>query len=304
MDPSNNNSIGTTHLPQREHSNGYTDFLGGIHNFATAAEQPIGHDDIEQFFDPALFASSAQDGSATSHQGAPQQGQQQPNYQSAFNQHAARQSQSPALPAYNPTQHHFAQHSQFTQPVYDPRANMYQNQQPTFDPRFYQQRPSPSPAPLEQYQYPPSNFSAQNYPQPQIGGPRTQSNTPTPNFSQHQQSYSPFINFDSRTSGHMQTQNSHMIQYNGYQEPNQKPSHGFVNPSLLNAGQESYMTNQYPQAPQRPIQPSPYLHQAGQTIDPRSLGHLAVQPTQQQVVRPLTDQQQTGTSRRHHFENS
>ena len=32
-----------------------------------------------------------------------------------------------------------------------------------------------------------------------------------------------------------------MMQFNAYQEPNQRPSQNFVNPSMLNAGQSNYL---------------------------------------------------------------
>jgi hypothetical protein len=196
MEPSNAASLNTT---QHGDNTAYSDFLGGMHTFATGPDQPAGNDDIQEYFHPDLF--DTQD--VTSNTPQPQQ-QQAQNFQSAFNQHAPRQSQSPALPAYTPNQHAFTQHPQYNQPVFDPRT-MYHSQQ-TFDPRFYQHQPSHSPAPLEHYPFQNTNFASQNYhPQGMNIQPR-QPATPTPTYPHNQQGYSPFINFDSRNSPHMQTQ--------------------------------------------------------------------------------------------------
>jgi hypothetical protein len=237
MDHSNKTSINTSHLHHTDNNLGdpYPPFLGDIHNFAAAADQTPGNDDIQEFFHPDLF--DTQDATTT---GEPQPQQQQQNYQSAFTQHASRQSQSPALPAYNPSQHGFTQPPQFTQSSFDPRT-MYQGQQ-SYDPRFYQQRPSHSPSPVEQYPYQNPNFHPQTYHQQAMNlqQQQRQSVTPTPTYTQNQQAYSPFVNFDSRNAPQLQHQNSHMMQYNTYHDPNQKPSHNFVDPSLLNASQGNY----------------------------------------------------------------
>jgi hypothetical protein len=297
MDPSNNNSVGT-HLSQHDYGSNFSDFLGDIHNYAAASDQPLNDSDpnLGQYsgFDPALFKFDAQETPTPGHQAARQQEQQQPNYQSAFTQHAARQSQSPALPAYNPNQQQFTQQSHFTHPVYDQRANMFQNQHATFDPRFYQQRPSHSPSPLDQHSYQPSNFSTRGYPQQQIGGQRTTPSSAGANFSQNQQSYSPFINFDSRNSGRMQQPSSQMMPFNGFPEPVQKSSQGFVNPSILDATPDAFMASPYPNITQRPLQPAQYHQQPGQTIDPRSLGRAPVEPTQQPIPQMVSDLKQPG----------
>jgi hypothetical protein len=297
MDPSNNNSVGT-HLSQHDYGNNFTDFLGDIHNYAAASDQQLNDNDpnLGQMFDPALFQIDAQESPTPGHQAARQQAQQQPNYQSAFTQHAARQSQSPALPAYNPNQHQFTQQSHFTQPVYDQRANMFQNPRAAFDPRFYQQRPSHSPGPLDQHSYQPSNFSMQGYPQQQMGSQRATPNSTGPNFSQNQQPYGAFINFDSRDSGRMQQQSSQMMPFNTFPEPGQKSSAGFVNPSMLDASPDAFMANQYPNMTPRPLQPAQYHQQPGQTIDPRSLGRPPVQPPQQQIPQVVSDLNQPGKS--------
>ena len=196
MEPSNNSSLNTAHLPHPDSNNSYPDFLNGIHSFATSADQP-GNDDIQDYFHPDLFDTS---------EATPTEQPQQPpqNFQSAFNQHAARQSHSPALPAYNPNQHAYPQHPQYQQQSFDQRA-MYQNPQ-SFDPRFYQQRPSPSPASMDHYSYQHPAYQSQNYQQPPMNPQQRQSATPTPSYPQHQQSYSPYINFDSRNSPQVQNQ--------------------------------------------------------------------------------------------------
>ena len=296
MEPSNDTtSINSTHLPHTDNNNSYPDFLGGIHNFATSTDH-TGNDDIQDYFHPDLF--DTQDASSTPQQ---QQQQQQPsqNYSSAFNQQASRQSHSPALPAYNPNQHAFTQHPQFTQQSFDPRS-MFQSQQ-SFDPRFYQQRPSQSPAPLDHYPYQNTAFQSQNYHQQPMNMQQRQSSTPTPAYTQNQQSYSPFINFDSRNSPQLQNQSSHMMQFNAYQEPTQRPSQSFVDPSMLNASQGHSMNGYYPQIAQRPLQPSPYFSQAGPTIDPRSLqAQQLTQPNHVQALQQPNGQGLSGTLLRSH----
>jgi len=197
MEPSNNTSVNTTPLPHSDSNNSYAGFLGGIQNYAATTDQS-GNDDLQEYFHPDLF-----DPPDVTINGQQQQ-QQSQTFQSAFNQHASRQSQSPALPAYHPSQQTFTQHPQYSQQSFDPRT-MFQSQQ-TFDPRFYQQRPSPSPAPLDRFPYQNTTYPSQNYHQQPVNTQQSNSATPTLTYAQNQQTYSPFINFDSRNSSHLPNQ--------------------------------------------------------------------------------------------------
>jgi hypothetical protein len=191
MDPSTgtNNILSAGRLQHDDGDSAYPEFLAGIHTYGPPADQATNNDDLQKYFHPDLF--DTQDITAP----GPQQHQPQHNYQSAFTQHASRQSHSPALPAYEPNQPQFSHQPPFTQASFDPRT-MYQNQQ-SFDPRFYQQRPSHSPAPLEQYPYQ-NNYHPQTFQHPQLQ--QRQVSSPAPAFPNNQQSYNPYVNFDSRNS--------------------------------------------------------------------------------------------------------
>ena len=84
-----------------------------------------------------------------------------------------------------------------------------------------------------------------------------------------------------------------MLQFNGFQDPAQRLSNSFVDPSMLNAHSNSFMNGnvQYPQLAQRPMQPSSFYGQPGTTVDPRSLHG---QQQQMQTAQPQALRQQPG----------
>ncbi|RMZ91942.1 hypothetical protein DV736_g832, partial [Chaetothyriales sp. CBS 134916] len=125
-----------------------------------------------------------------------------------------------------------------------------------------QPRPTPSPAPLDHFQYQNSPFK-QTYLQPhqRQSTPSQQFHPPRP------QTYSPFGGWDSRTQPAFGG-------YQGFQDQNQQPGHRFVDPSIFNGTQVQNINGNYqPIVPQQQYQSSPYYTKAGSgvTIDPRAL---------------------------------
>lgn len=221
--------------------------MGGIHNYTAAADS-----DMQQFFDNELF--EGQDYNGLQSQPQEQQTQQSPqsNYPApAYNQNAQR-TQSPAMPNYGqPPQ--YTQHPQYQQQIYDQR-NMYR---PPFDPALFQQRPSHSPSPLDHhYQYPGQAFSNQGNPGQVNIQPRP-TPSPAPQYPPaRQQTYSPYMTFDSRGPTLPQHQDADLLQFASFQTQNQNqpPSHAFVNPSLLGA-EANNLNGNYGQIPHRQAQP-------------------------------------------------
>ena len=306
MDPStsNNTSINASHLQHANLNTSYPEFLGGIQSAATTNERSNGNDDFNDWFHPDLFDN--QDDTPSEQQ---QQQQRQPqNFQSAFNAQASRQSQSPALPAYNPTQQTFTQPQQYhPQTTFDPRTYQHQHQQ-SFDPRLYPQRPSQSPAPMEPYSFQNTSYPPQNYQQQQMNFQQRPSATPTPSYSQ-QPSYSPYGSFDSRPQLHMPTQTSYLRQFQN-PEQSQKPSQNFVNPNMLNAGQDNFMngvylsqleteicpnlSGQYSSIAQRPIQASQIYPPQGTSLDPRFQSYQGLQAAAQNLLQASAGLTQIG----------
>jgi hypothetical protein len=275
MDGSSNAGVNAAHLHRPSSTNSGFDidnsFLGGIQNFADTADITSGNDDLASFLHPDLFEQGDSGSSA--------QAQAQPGFQNAFN-HASRESHSPALPQYHPSQQRFPGQPQYSnQSLYDGR-NMYQQ---SFDPRMLQQqRSTQSPAPLDQYTYQHQPFN-QNY----LHAQAQQRQTPTP-MQQYppttSQNYAPYSTWDSRTAGGLS-------QFQGFPEQTSQSSHNFIDPTLFNGSQLQNMSASYASlASRQQYQPSPYFSKpgGGGTLDPRSLQGQSQylqqqQPTQSQL---------------------
>lgn len=181
-------------------------------------------------------------------QSQPQRQSQQPtqqNYQNSAMTHVnAGGQQSSPLPAYNQT-HQYAQQPHYNQQTYDQRS-MYSQQ--AYDPRMFQQRPSQSPAPIDQYVYN-NQFTGQNGHGLANIQPRP-SQSPAPQYPPRQQSYSPFMTFDSRGPALPQHQDADLMQFAGFQNTThtQAASQSYINPSMLNSGA---MNGHYQQMQQR-----------------------------------------------------
>lgn len=246
--PRHDPAVAGSQMQSEAGSNNYGTYLGGIENFAATSDQfGSGDGDIKDFFHPDLFGGDDLGSNNLQPQQQQPQTTQQPQSNgfnnSAFNQHAVRQSQSPALPAFTPTPQPFQQHPQYSQNLFDSR--MYQQQQPTYDPRFYQSRPSHSPSPLEQYQYSQHhNFTPQPYQQP-MHMPQRESSTPNNQSADPRRpAYPPqYMSFDNRSPQMYSQQSNTMSAYPAFEEQPQRSAH-FVDPALLNAGQMNSMNGE------------------------------------------------------------
>jgi hypothetical protein len=242
-------NIGNSQLQNGGSDNFPVDMLGGIHSYAKGTDQ----DELQQYLHPDLFETPGQDFNATMQQQLHQQPQQsrQPSYSStAFNQNVQR-TQSPSMQSYGQTQQ-YSQHPQYSQPFYDQRSMFPQTQ---YDPRLYQQRPSHSPAPGDQYQFTGQSFSSQNN-QSQMVQPRPTA-SPAPQYhASRQPLYSPYSTFDSRGPTLPQRQDADLLQFANFQNNNPAASHSFVNPSMLNSEGDSLNGN-YAQMSHRQLQ-QPY----------------------------------------------
>ncbi|KAG9788235.1 hypothetical protein ABEF93_005647 [Exophiala dermatitidis] len=264
MDSSTN---GPMNGSQPANNPSYT-FLESVHNFAASDALQDGGEDYSQYFDPALFDNTTI---------GPGFSQQQQTMSQNFNPNVARQSNSPALPQYNPSQQNYSM-GQYQQGLYDSR----QMPQHNYDPGFYA-RPSASPVGFDSsYGYHAQMpFNGQNYDTQQAHVPARQTPTPTANYQPRQQQPSPYVNIGPRPS--QLSQSPGMMQYPSYQEQqSQHTSNPFVDPSLLTASQ---LNN--PNQPGSSFQPhqqfiAPSYFKPGSTIDPQSLqGQQPFQPVQQ-----------------------
>jgi len=232
---------------QNDNPPSYT-FLNGIDLFAASDNPPSNSAAHEFNWDPELFAT-AEEFTQPSHPLA-----------SAYNQHASRQSDSPALPQYNPQQNAFT-HSQYSQPLYQSRPH---STQPSFDPQ-YLNRPSPSPGPFEQYNYHSNiHHPAQGY---NLGSlPQRQASATPQTYPQRQsQPYHPYMNFSARPS---QLPPPHTTDsfFNSFEQHQQQPTNNYVNPSLLTANDVGHLNGNQPNFQQRQqFSPSPYFSKAGST---------------------------------------
>ena len=246
--PQRDPAVASSQMQSDANSNNYGTYLGGIDNFAPASDQfGSGDEDIKDFFHPDLFDGSDMGSNNLQPQQQQPQTTQQPQSHGfgspAFNQHAVRQSQSPALPAFTPTPQPFQQHPQYSQNPFDSR--MYQQQQqPAYDPRFYQPRPSHSPSPLEQYQYSQHhNFTPHAYQQPMHMTQRDSATLNNQHADPRRPAYSQYMSFDSRSPQMYSQQNNSMSAYPAFEEQSQRSAH-FVDPALLNAGQMNSMNGE------------------------------------------------------------
>jgi hypothetical protein len=245
-------NIGNSHLQNGSNDSFSVDFLGSIQNFANNADQ----DDMQQFLHPDLFEnpSQGQDFNAGMQQHVhqqPQQSRQSAYPSSAFDQNVQR-TQSPSMQSYSQTQQ-FSQHSQYPQALYDQR-NMFQQTQ--YDPRLFQQRPSHSPAPNDQYNFAGQTYSTQNA-QSQMMQQRPTA-SPAPQYHPGRQSiYASYGNFDTRGPTLPQRQDAELMQFASFQNGNQPTSHSFVDPSMLNAQHEN-LNGSYGAVPHRQMQQQYY----------------------------------------------
>ncbi|RMZ79616.1 hypothetical protein DV737_g3319, partial [Chaetothyriales sp. CBS 132003] len=126
MDGSSNADVNTSHMPRPDTTSAdfaiTNNFLGAIQTYPDPNDVSVSNDDLSNFLHPDLFEHT--DAGTTTQQ-------PQPPFQSAFDQHRLRQSQSPALPAYNTSQPPYSTQSHRTQAAFNGYQGFQdQNQQP------------------------------------------------------------------------------------------------------------------------------------------------------------------------------
>lgn len=292
MDSSTTPGMNGTHLQHQYHGDSsFSNFINDMEAYASN-DGISGNDDYSTFpWDPALFAGNESTSGYVQQPQQQQQQQQSQPMQANLNQTLTRQSNSPALQPQHPSHTPYPPQPNYTHSLYEHR-NMGQ---PSFDDRFMS-RPSASPTSFDQHQVyqqmPYGNYGfQQQYPR--------QSSPPNPYYQSRpvqrpiQPSPQPMpINVHAQ-SQLSQTPQMDNMQVHRFPQAQQRSTHAFINPSMINTSQMVAMNGTQQQntdvQQRQQYQPPPYFQKPGSTGMLTSwIGDVVLtQSVDPQVLQPL-----------------